>query len=61
MEKQPLTLKVSFDIDEKPLDRAIEKSDRLLESLREADRLIREINEIEPDKILNALAGKDKQ
>lgn len=61
MEKQPLTLEVSFDIDEKPLDRAIEKADRLLESLREADRLIREINGIEPDKILNASAGKDKQ
>lgn len=61
MEKQPLTLEVGFDIDEKPLDRAAEKSDRLLESLREADRLIREINGIVPDKILNSSAGKDNR
>lgn len=61
MEKQPLTLEVSFDIDEKPLDRAIEKTGRLLETLRKADRLIREINGIEPDKFLNVPAGKDNR
>ncbi len=61
MEKQPLTLEVGFDIDEKPLDRAIQKTDRLIESLREADRLIREINGTKPDKILNVPAGKDNR
>ncbi len=47
MEKQPLTLEVSFDIDEKPLDKAIEKTNRLVESLKEAVELIKEINELE--------------
>ena len=41
--------------------RTLTLSANFWEALREADRLIREINEIEPDKILNALAGKDKQ
>lgn len=47
MEKQPLTLEVSFDIDNKPLDKAIEKTNRLVESLKEAVELIKEINELE--------------
>lgn len=60
MEKKP-PLKVDIEVDTKGIDSAIEKSDRLLESLREADRLIREINEIEPDKIFSTSTGKDKQ
>lgn len=47
MEKQPLTLEVGFDIDEKPLDKAIEKTNRLVESLEKAVDLIKEINELE--------------
>lgn len=61
MEKKPLSVDVEINVDDEKLNRAIEKTDRLIESLREANRLIREINEIEPNKIMNTLAGKDEQ
>ena len=41
--------------------RTLTLSANFWEALREAAQLVREINEIEPDKILNASAGKDKQ
>ncbi len=47
MDKKPLTFDVSIDVDNKPLDKAIEKTNRLVESLKEAVELIKEINELE--------------
>lgn len=47
MDKKPLTFHVSIDVDNKPLDKAIEKTNRLVESLKEAVELIKEINELE--------------
>ena len=47
MDKKPLTFDVSIDLDNKPLDKAIEKTNRLVESLKEAVELIKEINELE--------------
>ena len=47
MDKKPLTFDVSIDVDNKLLDKAIEKTNRLVESLKEAVELIKEINELE--------------
>jgi hypothetical protein len=47
LDKKPLTFDVSIDVDNKPLDKAIEKTNRLVESLKEAVELIKEINELE--------------
>ena len=47
MDKKPLTFDVSIDVDNKPLDKAIEKTNRLVESLKEVVELIKEINELE--------------
>lgn len=47
MDKKPLTFDVSIDVDNKPLDKAIEKTNRLVESLKEAVELIKDINELE--------------
>ena len=38
---------MSIDVDNKPLDKAIEKTNRLVESLKGAVELIKEINELE--------------
>ena len=38
---------MSIDVDNKPLDKAIEKTNRLVESLKEVVELIKEINELE--------------
>lgn len=47
MDKKPLTLHVDIDVDVKPLDRAIEKTNWLVESLEKTVELIKEINELE--------------
>ncbi len=59
MEKKPLSADIDINADDKALDSTIKKKNQLLESLQEANRLIREINEIEPDKILNTSTGKE--
>ena len=47
MDKKPLTLHVDIDVDVKPLDRAIEKTNWLVGSLEKTVELIKEINELE--------------
>ena len=47
MDKKPLTFDVSIDVDNKPLDRAIEKTNWLVGSLEKTVELIKEINELE--------------
>lgn len=47
MDKKPLTFDVSIDVDNKPLDKAIKKTNRLVESLEKTVELIKEINELE--------------
>jgi len=47
LDKKPLTFDVSIDVDNKPLDRVIEKTNWLVGSLEKTVELIKEINELE--------------